>query len=285
MIAKRTNTKKTFITAGQPRRKVRSFVATKRVMAATMGSLIILGSTFAFWAFEAKEFRQMIVRAKWEIIGATVRLGFRVEDILVVGRRETPREELRKAVRLAKGAPIFTFDIQAARHRVEGLPWVRAAQIERVLPDTILLKVEEREPLALWQHNGQFALIDYEGIVILREDLGRFSDLVVVVGEGAQMRAAALMEILGNEPELLALVEAAAWVGGRRWNVHLKGNIDVRLPEKDAKNAWARLAEYVRVHSILERDVRVLDLRLPDRLIVRKTPRSNPLRNKDERET
>jgi len=33
------------------------------------------------------------------------------------------------------------------------------------------------------------------------------------------------------------------------------------------------LAEYQRVHQVLARDVQVLDLRLPDRLIVRKVPR------------
>ena len=108
---------------------------------------------------------------------------------------------------------------------------------------------------------------------------------VVVVGDGAQIQAATLLKTLRNEPELLVLVETAVWVGGRRWNIRLKGNIDVRLPEKNAKSAWARLAEYERVHGILERDVQVLDLRLPDRLIVRKTPRVLPKQKIGERET
>ena len=38
--------------------------------------------------------------------------------------------------------------------------------------------------------------------------------------------------------------------------------------------AWARLAEYDRTHRVLERDVQVLDLRFPDRLIVRKPARA-----------
>jgi len=32
------------------------------------------------------------------------------------------------------------------------------------------------------------------------------------------------------------------------------------------------LAEYEKTHQVLERDVRVLDLRMPDRLIVRRAP-------------
>ena len=45
-----------------------------------------------------------------------------------------------------------------------------------------------------------------------------------------------------------------------------------RLPEENANTAWLRLAQYQRSHGVLERDVKVVDLRLPDRLIVRKSP-------------
>jgi len=72
---------------------------------------------------------------------------------------------------------------------------------------------------------------------------------------------------------LMRRVKAAVRVGGRRWNLRLEGDIDVRLPEDNAAAAWTRLAEYEKTHQVLERDVRILDLRLPDRLIVRKPPR------------
>ena len=285
MRERKNNNVKTSMTSGQPRRKIRNFMLRKSNLAKILGVVIICSVVGVFWSFQFKDLNQMLVRAKWEIIGVTMRLGFRVEDILVVGRKETSRKELLKAVRLSKGAPIVNFDIQAARIRVEELPWIRRATIERILPDTILLKVDERQPMALWQHLGKFALIDREGVIILREDLARFSDLIVVIGKEAQVHATTLIEILRNEPQLLALVEAAVWVGGRRWNIRLKGDIDVRLPEKNVKTAWAKLAEYERVHRILERDVQVLDLRLPDRLIVRKTPRAVPPQKKGERET
>ena len=260
----------------QMRRKIRYLTPFKWMVAAVVGiSLGILGAGF-LWPLGSGGFDRLIAGTKWQIIGTTARLGFRVEDILAVGRAQTGREELLKAVRVSKGAPILAFDIEAARRRVEDLPWVKNAQIERILPHTIFMKVKEREPLAIWQHQGQFSLIDHEGAVILRDKLDRFANLIVVVGEGAPKHAAKLLDILANEPQLHALVEAAVWVGGRRWNIRLTGNIDVRLPEINAKHAWKRLGEYERTHSVLKRDVKVLDLRMPDRLIVRKTPRVGP---------
>jgi len=71
----------------------------------------------------------------------------------------------------------------------------------------------------------------------------------------------------------MRLVKAAVRVGGRRWNLRLKGGIDVRLPENNTAAAWNRLAKYEKSHQVLERNIRILDLRIPDRLIVRETPR------------
>ena len=44
------------------------------------------------------------------------------------------------------------------------LPWVRHASVRRVLPDTVVVEIVERRPLAIWQqHEKKFALIDEEG--------------------------------------------------------------------------------------------------------------------------
>jgi cell division protein FtsQ len=97
----------------------------------------------------------------------------------------------------------------------------------------------------------------------------------VVVGEGAETQASALIALIGTEPVLMQQVKAATWVGGRRWNVHLKGGIDVRLPENDPQGAWARLASYHKNHHVLDKNVTVLDLRIPDRLIVKTGPKGS----------
>jgi len=61
-------------------------------------------------------------------------------------------------------------------------------------------------------------------------------------------------------------------VGGRRWNLHLDNGIDVRLPEENGAAAWSSLARIEREHKVLEKDLVSVDLRDPDRLVVRLTP-------------
>ena len=70
----------------------------------------------------------------------------------------------------------------------------------------------------------------------------------------------------------IARVAAAVRVGGRRWTLHLDNGIDVELPEEKLQEAWAQLAQLERTNRLLARDVQVVDMRLPDRLVVRVTP-------------
>ncbi|MGY8991066.1 MAG: cell division protein FtsQ/DivIB [Rhodospirillales bacterium] len=254
---------------GQPRRRVAPLWRRPWAIPAVIVVMVSILSASTWFAVETGQAKRWTNQAKWHVIAFTGRLGFTVQDILVEGRRETKQKDLLKAVRLARGAPIFAYDLDAARERVEALPWVHRAVVQRMLPNTIFLRIEERKPLALWQHKRRFSLIDETGSVIVRKGIERFSNLLVVVGRKAPLHAKDILKVLSAEPGLQKKVKAAVWVGDRRWNIRLFGGIDVRLPEDNPAGAWHRLAEYDRKHNVLNRDVEVLDLRQPDRLIVR----------------
>ena len=207
-----------------------------------------------------------------QLIEASAALGLRVADIRVEGRETTDRETILAALGARPGTPILAVDPARAKQQLEGLPWVRSAVIERRLPDTIYVRLVEREPMALWQHGGRIELIDREGAVIPVTRLDRFAKLPMVVGEDAASHAAELLAMLATQPDLAGRVTAAVHVGGRRWNLRLDNAIDVLLPADNPAAAWADLARLERTSAILQRDVQAIDMRLPDRLVVRVTP-------------
>ncbi len=204
-------------------------------------------------------------------VGGSAGLGFRLRALTVEGRAMTAREDLLGALDAEQGTPIAAIDVAKARTRVEALPWVRSAKIERRLPDTIHMVLEERVPYALWQRGERYTLVDHDGHLI--SDVPEFDiRLPLIVGTDAPANAALLFEALKKEPELARRVQAAVRVGARRWNIQLDSyeeGISVRLPEENMAEAWTRLATLERDHKILERDLEVIDLRLEDRLIVR----------------
>lgn len=255
---------------GKPRKRATPLWRRRWVRGSVFALILVLVGGGGWWTYRSGMLSQATESLKWQMIAASTHAGLQIDEVLVVGRQNTDRGLLLRALGTARGSAILAFDVARAKSRVEALPWVRRASVERMLPDTILLTVEERRPLALWQNGGEFSLIDYEGSVILRKGLEDYRDLMIVVGQDAPAHTASLLEILGTQPELMSLVRAAVRVGGRRWNLTLEGGINVQLPEENATTAWMRLAQYQRSHGVLERDVELVDLRLPDRLIVRK---------------
>ena len=198
--------------------------------------------------------------------------GLAVRDVQVEGRDRASREAILAALDVARGTPILAVDAIDAKRRLESIPWIRSASVERRLPDTLFVHIVERQPLAFWQRQGKLVLIDREGVAITSERLDSYGNLVVLVGNDAPGKGAALLDMLATEPALAGRVAAAVRVGARRWNLHLDSGIDVALPEENAAAAWHRLAALEQSDGVLERNLQMVDMRLPDRLVVRTVP-------------
>jgi cell division protein FtsQ len=217
------------------------------------------------------------------IVVGTGLLGLTVSDVTVEGRETTDRETILAALAARPGTPILAVNPRRAKEQLEALPWVRTAVIERRLPGTLYVRLVERKPLALWQHGGKIELIDRAGAVIPVTPLDRFAKLPMVVGEGAAAHAAELIDMLASEPDLAVRVTASIRVGDRRWNLRIDNAIDVLLPADEAAGAWAQLARLERSSALLQRDVQTIDIRLPDRLVLRvspETPKEAPMLKK-----
>ena len=92
--------------------------------------------------------------------------GLRVGMVVLDGRENTPRDMIVAALGVSRGDPILDFSPEAARARLETIAWVQRAHVERRLPSTIVVRIEERRPFAIWQHNGRFVVIDAAGRVV-----------------------------------------------------------------------------------------------------------------------
>ena len=203
-------------------------------------------------------------------------VGLTVGEVIVEGREKTPEPMLRAALGVARGDKLLGFSLDAARSRIEALTWVQSATVERHLPGTVVVTLVERRPFAVWQTGGKFVLIDRKGQQVAEQDpvkdANAFATLPLVVGPGAPDGASALLEQLSAIPALRAKVVAAVRVGERRWNLRLNNGTDVLLPEGAEGVAMAKLMELNAAQNLLERPLQTIDLRLPDRMVVRPQP-------------
>jgi len=179
---------------------------------------------------------------------------------------------LRALIDIERGDPIFRFDPAKTKEMIERVSWIKEAHVERRLPNTIYVGLQERQPMALWQHKGKLRLIDAEGVVLTDHDLEPFKELVIVVGEDAPEMALELLSIVSVEPLLQERLEAVSHVGKRRWDLRLKNGIIVKLPEKDLGLALRKLAESQEKDKLMDKDLLVIDMRNLDRITVRTRP-------------
>lgn len=201
---------------------------------------------------------------------ATARLGLRVQEIRIEGQQKTPDELLRAALGVQRGDSILGFSVDAARRRLEAIDWVKSATVERRLPGLVVVKLVERRPFAVWQLDGKFTLVDRDGNTVSDSDVATFADQVpLIVGPGAPQAAAALLDLLQQQPGILSRMVAAVRIGDRRWNLRMKNGADILLPEGAEAQALARLAQLQSQYALLDRPLRTVDLRLPDRLVIR----------------
>ena len=84
---------------------------------------------------------------------------------------------------MSEGDNILAINMTEMKDRINKLPWIKSARIERHLPNKISLTLVERTPMARWQTNKMLELIDIHGDVIPRVDLARFSNLPIIIGK------------------------------------------------------------------------------------------------------
>lgn len=99
---------------------------------------------------------------------------------------------------------LMRLDLDRLRRSLELIPWVKTVVVRRVLPDKLMIDIEEREPVAFARVAQGTLLIDGEGILLENnpENLSQ-SDFPVILG----MESGYVPEVLRRNRERIALYQ------------------------------------------------------------------------------
>lgn len=195
--------------------------------------------------------------------------GFRLKKVHVQGASPMATADIIRAAGVFADQPLVGLNLEDVRQKVESVGWVKQVRVVRLLPDTLVLAVEERRQLAVWQREGRTSVIDDHGQVIPEADPVRFASLPLVVGAGADAAAPAILPILAQRPKLLGLTDALVRVDDRRWDVRLKDGSLIQLPSTGEDQALMQLEQLDQRSHILDLGFDRIDLRNPELVAVR----------------
>ena len=113
-------------------------------------------------------------------------------------------------------ASIFSVDLPGMRHELERMPWIASAQVRRVWPDQLLVRLEEQLPIARW---GDEALLNNQGKAFAPKEQANYQHLPQLYGpKRAQQKVmqqyqvlSQMLRPLGFSVARLELRERGSW--------------------------------------------------------------------------
>lgn len=112
---------------------------------------------------------------------------FAVTSLTVEGNRMASTQQILDKGGLARGMSLLALDCRGAEGQILGHPWVEEATVERQWPDGVLVRVRERQPLALvnLEREGrrQLYYLDGKGEVFAPTTPSRDLDFPVLSGQ------------------------------------------------------------------------------------------------------
>lgn len=106
---------------------------------------------------------------------------FAVTDIVVVGASHRSEDDLIAIAGVAKGKNVFSTDLDAARAHLLADPWIKEARLERRLPGTVSIVVEERRAAGIVAA-GDTYLVSADGEIWKRLEPGDPTDSPIITG-------------------------------------------------------------------------------------------------------
>jgi cell division protein FtsQ len=235
-----------------------------------LGNWALAGMTCAVIVAAVLAFRlpQLAGLALGEGVGGA---GFTLKRVEITGAERVSRLAIYNVAFDQDSMAMPLVDLAATRARLLRFGWIREARVSRRLPDTLVIDIVEREPVAIWQNNQRLSLIDAEGVVLEPVRVDHMPNLPLVVGPDANRHIGGLGSLLQAAPRLRPQIAGATWVGERRWDIRFQSGELLTLPEGDdeARRAITRFAMMDQQDPLLGRGFARIDMRDPRRTYVR----------------
>ncbi len=91
---------------------------------------------------------------------------FSLRNIVFQGCRHLNPQDLEAIVRQAQPSNLLEIDLEQLRVRLEQEPWVRRAELRRILPGSLRVYIEERVPSVIAEVGGELELLDRDGVLL-----------------------------------------------------------------------------------------------------------------------
>lgn len=193
-------------------------------------------------------------------------LDIKLKNIKILGIENTNPTEVINIMSGLKETSLSNIDLHEISTKINNIDWIKKSELRKIYPSTLVVKVYEHNPIAIWFNNGNKFLVDDESQIIKELNPNNFKNLKVIAGPNALEDIPEIISMIRNYPEFEKKIKSLLRVGDRRWTVRLHNGITIHLPETNVANAIEEIEQLDSKHALLSRYVDIIDMRLPDRI-------------------
>lgn len=121
---------------------------------------------------------------------------FTIRELQIAGISRMSREDVLAQAEIKQGMNLLAVNMENVEALLVKNPWIESAQVTRVLPDTLKIRVVEREPSYLVQYEENLCYADGEGRIIDKVQPDQFVSLPQVEVESGMERHLPILEEL-----------------------------------------------------------------------------------------
>lgn len=169
------------------------------------------------------------------------------------------------AATLAPNTPSYSIDLDMLNERVSKVPGVKKSAVRRMPNGNISVRVALHRAVALWTDGQNFFPLSADGTIVNKPTDVRDMSHVVFRGKLPEDVA----QITNAAHNLVGNLDYMEWIENRRWNMYTNSGIIIMLPEENPTAAIGTLISLHNNHHILDKDLKMIDMRDSARILVK----------------
>jgi cell division septal protein FtsQ len=169
------------------------------------------------------------------------------------------------AATIAPNTRTYSIDLDVLNERVSKVPGVKKSAVRRMPNGNISVRVALHRAVALWTDGQNFFPLSADGTIVNKPTDVRDASHVVFRGKLPND----ITQITNVAHNLVGDLDYMEWIENRRWNIHTNHGITIMLPEDNAISALGTLIALNTKHQILDRKIKLIDMRDNARILVK----------------
>ena len=240
----------------------------KKVMKIIYWSILLFILVLSSLYFFSKSNKNYLINQSTPLDQFLINNGFKIKNVLISGTHNLSQDYLRNIINTQNHINILNVNLNTIYNKIIQNSWVEETYVERILPDTIKIKVLEKKPIAIWQNQKGNKLITVNGDVISHANVNKFKNsFPIIKGEKSKENISTILKILETNKNFAKNIWSLTFINQRRWDLHFNQGLIVRLPSQDVIKAWQKIIKLQTNYNILNLRLTEIDLRNPEQIL------------------